>query len=197
MKKIILFFLLVNSSVSFAATVLKSDSETLAIKTDADEIEISLPVEAKNALNKWNPEFSVFSKKDYSESILDLFDDMETKKVPMAFIADLENNGKEDLVLLGQDSKRQYAVALLQQKDKKWTAVEIQHWSIENVKKSEIPNADPEKKTKEVGVPFYILEAQGDLAKKLKKKVGIQVETYLGNADVYEIKKDKPVKVTL
>lgn len=179
------------SSISFAVTKIKSDTQALKIILKNEDVEIEIPRAAREALNAWNPEFNVFGRDDYSPSVLKMFKDRAENRVPMAFISDLEKDGQNDIVLIGQDTKTQYVVALLQRKGQ-WKAVQVTSWSEPNVKKSKIPTADGE--TSEVGVPFYILEAHGDNAKKLKNKTGIQIESYLGPAEIFEIKNNKALK---
>ncbi|WP_409479444.1 hypothetical protein [Pseudobdellovibrio sp. HCB154] len=204
MIKLVSFSLLFASIVQ-AAPIVKSATNTLEIKLQDDNVEVQLPETAFKALTQWNPEFVVFNKKDYSKSILELFNDLGKDQMPMAFIDDLDGNEKKDIVLFGSDLKNQYVIALLQ-RDKKWTLVKVAEWSIKDIKNSVIPSstvasatAADKSQTKETGVPIYVLPAQGEQATKLKekKKVGIQVETYMGNGDVYEIKNNKPVKFTL
>lgn len=206
MIKLVSFSLLFASVVQ-AAPIVKSATNTLEIKLQNDNVEVQLPETAFKALTQWNPEFVIFSKTDYSKSILEMFKDLGKDQVPMAFIDDLDGNDKKDIVLFGTDLKNQYVVALLQ-RDKKWTLVKVAQWSIKDIKESVIPAstvasaaavASDKVQTKETGVPIYVLPAQGEQATKLKekKKVGIQVETYMGNGDVYEIKNNKPVKFTL
>lgn len=203
MIKLISFSLLYASIVQ-AAPIVKSATNALEIKLQNDNVEVQLPETAFKVLTQWNPEFVVFSKTDYSKSVLEMFKDLGRDQVPMAFIDDLDGNDKKDIVLFGTDLKSQYVVALLQ-RDKKWTLVKVAQWSIKDIKGSVIPasevasGATAATLTKETGVPIYVLPAQGEQATKLKekKKVGIQVETYMGNGDVYEIKNNKPVKFTL
>ncbi len=203
MIKLISFSLLFASIVQ-AAPIVKSATNALEIKFQNDNVEVQLPETAFKALTQWNPEFVIFSKNDYSKSVLELFKDLGKDMVPMAFIDDLDGNDKKDIVLFGTDLKNQYVVALLQ-RDKKWTLVKVAQWSIKDIKSSVIPATEISSAAtaattpKETGVPIYVLPAQGEQATKLKekKKVGIQVETYMGNGDVYEIKNNKPVKFTL
>lgn len=204
MIKLVSFFLLFASIVQ-AAPIVKSATNALEIKLQNDNVEVQLPETAFKILTQWNPEFVVFSKTDYSKSVLEMFKDLGSDQVPMAFIDDLDGNDKKDIVLFGTDLKSQYVVALLQ-RDKKWTLVKVAQWSIKDIKGSVIPATEVASgataattQTKETGVPIYVLPAQGEQATKLKekKKVGIQVETYMGNGDVYEIKNNKPVKFTL
>ncbi|UXR65244.1 hypothetical protein EZJ49_03140 [Bdellovibrio bacteriovorus] len=173
--------------------VSKTDMAEVVIKDG--NARISLPAEAKKALINWNPEFIVFDLKDYSESVLNLIKEVEPNGVPMAFIADLDNNGEKDIVLLGSDLHRQYAVALTK-KDKTWQAVEIHSWTIANIKSTVLPKID-KSKSAESGIPLYVLPADGEHAKKLGKKIGVQVERYMGSASVYEIKDGKAAQVIL
>ncbi|AFY00636.1 hypothetical protein [Bdellovibrio bacteriovorus] len=184
---------LLYSVCSTAAPVATSASDTAEITVQDGAVKVTLPAEAKKALIDWNPEFLTFDLKDYPESILSLIKEVEPNGVPMAFIADLDNNGDKDIVLLGSDLHRQYAVALTK-KEGQWKAVEIQSWNIKDIKKTVLKKED---KTKETGIPLYVLPAEDEHAKKLGKKVGIQVERYLGPATVYEIKDGKANKVTL
>nr|BFD67954.1 hypothetical protein HAGR004_29760 [Bdellovibrio sp. HAGR004] len=179
----------------YAAPVEVSKTGMVEVIVNDGNAKISLPAEAKKALISWNPEFLVFDLKDYSESILSLVKEVEPQGVPMAFIADLDNNGEKDIVLLGSDLHRQYAVALTK-KDNKWQAVEIQSWNIANIKSTTLPKIDKSKPA-ESGIPLYVLPADGEHAKKLGKKIGIQVERYMGTASVYEIKDGKAAQVLL
>lgn len=183
------------STVSHAAPIVASKDNSLSINKVNGEIEVSIPADAKKALTEWNPEFVVFNLKDYSPSVLDLFKD-DKQQTPMVFVADFENNGEQDIALLGSDLKRQFAVALVQNK-KKWTVIELKSWSIEDIKKTPIPGDDPSVSTGEVGIPLYISPAIGPQAKKLGKKIGIQVETYMGPGAVYEIQKNQAKQVIL
>lgn len=179
-----------------AAPIIKSETNSLEIKIQGDKVEVYLPKVAFEAVTKWNPEFVIFSRTDYSKSILDLFKDMGENKLPMAFIEDLDGNGKNDIVLLGADLKKQYAITLLQ-REKKWTLLKITEWSMENIKDSVITTTTSGTTTvNETGIPMYVLPALGKQGEKLKemKKVGIQIETYLGSGEVYEITNNKPVK---
>ncbi|MFM6927388.1 MAG: hypothetical protein ACKOX6_02945 [Bdellovibrio sp.] len=188
--------ILLLSALCKAAPIVGSASDALDIKVKNGEVEVVLPEGAKKTLIDWNPEFVIFNLKDYSATVLNLIKEDDPKAVPMAFIADLDNNGEKDIVLLGNDLKSQFAVALLQ-KNKKWTAVEVATWSIPDIKKSVIPAADVKSTVKETGIPLYVFPAQDEHAKKLGKKVGIQTEIYAGPADVYEIKDGKAVKFLL
>jgi hypothetical protein len=184
MKKLFLFFVLLPLT-TLAISFDVNDKAEFAISLQEKEVHISLPVEAQKALKKWNPQFSVFDRTDFPPSILQMFD--EDKAQPMAFIADVEGNGKNALVLLGEDSKSQYVVALIQEK-KSWKVIKVYSSSLPKIRKTEVPTLN---EVKEVGVPFYILPAEGEFGKKLSPKVGIQVEAYLGIAEVYEIKDGK------
>lgn len=184
---------LLYSICSSAAPVTTSATNAAEITVQDGNVKVTLPAEAKKALIDWNPEFLTFDLKDYPESVLSLVKEVEPGGVPMAFIADLDNNGDKDIVLLGSDLHRQYAVALTK-KEGTWQAIEIQSWNIPNIKKTVLKKED---KTKETGIPLYVLPAEEEHAKKLGKKVGIQVERYLGPATVYEIKNGKASKVVL
>ena len=194
MKSFIAIFLL--SSLCQAAPIVGSPNDALEIKVKNGEVEIILPEAAKKSLTEWNPEFVVFNLKDYSPTVVNLIKEDDSKSVPMAFIADFDNNDEKDIVLLGNDLKSQFAVALMQ-KNKKWTAVEVTTLSIPDIKTSVIHAADAKSTAKETGIPVYVLPAQDEHAKKLGKKVGIQVEIYAGPADVYEIKDGKSIPVLL
>lgn len=192
MMKILIASLLY-SVCSSAAPVTTSATDVSEILVEDGVAKVSIPAEAKKALNEWNPEFLVFDLKDFPESVLSLVKEVEPNGVPMAFIADLDNNGQKDIVLLGSDLHRQYAVVLTQT-DKTWKTVELQSWNFENIRKMVITN---EAKAKETGVPLYVLPASEEHAKKLGKKVGVQVERYLSTATVYEVTDGKAAKVNL
>jgi len=200
MIKIIVFCLLV-ASIAHALPVVKSETNSLEINTKTEDVEIKLPDVAFKALIQWNPEFIPFNRNAYIKSVLELFKDLGDNQVPMAFIEDLDGNGKKDIVLMGTDTKNQYAVALLQN-DKKWTVLKLAQWA--NLKDtvtvtSTVKTASGTTPVKEIGVAIYVLKAIGEHAEKLKekKKVGIQIETYLGPSDVYEIVNNKAVKFIL
>ena len=198
MIKLITLSLLFTSVVQ-AAPIIRSATNSLEVKVQDDKVTVELPKTAFSALTKWNPEFVVFSKTDYSKSVLELFKDIGENQLPMAFIEDVDGNGKKDIVLLGSDVRNQYAVVLLQ-KDKKWTLVKIAEWSFENIKDTVIPAmTSGTAEIKETGIPLYVLPAEGEqgLRLKEKKKVGIQVERYMGDGNVYEITNNKPVLFTL
>lgn len=185
------------ATFAHAAPVIKSETNSLEIKTAKDDVEIHLPEVAYKALMQWNPEFIPFNRNAYIKSVLDLFTEMGENQVPMAFIEDLDGNDKKDIVILGTDTKNQYAVVILQ-RDKKWTVLKIAQWS--NLKDTvTVISVSGTTQVKETGVPTYVLKAIGDHAVKLKekKKVGIQIETYLGPGDVYEIVNSKAVKFIL
>ena len=198
MIKLLVLSLLVASTAN-ASKVVKSETNTLELAVKDQSVEIKLPDVAFKVLNQWNPEFTPYSLKDYSVSILELMKDINPNQVPMAFIEDLDGNDKKDIVIFGADLKKQYVVALLQ-RDKKWTLIKVAQMSIPNIKSSIIPSlSSATTTTKETGVPVYVLPAEGEQAEKLKekKKIGIQVETYLGAGEVYEINNNKAVKFTL
>lgn len=198
MIKLLVLSLLVASTAN-ASKVVKSETNTLELAVKDQNVEIKLPDVAFKVLNQWNPEFTPYSLKDYSASILELMKDISPNQVPMAFIEDLDGNDKKDIVLFGADLKKQYVVALLQ-RDKKWTLIKVAQMNIPNIKSSIIPSLTSATTTvKETGVPIYVLPAEGEQAEKLKekKKIGIQVETYLGSGEVYEINNNKAVKFTL
>lgn len=186
------------SSLTFAAPIVKSASNELAVKAKGNAIEVQLPQSAFRELKKWNPEFVIFSKTDYSPSVLEMFKEMNNTLLPMAFIDDLDGNGKKDIVLLGSDIKNQFAIALLQH-DKKWVLVKLAEWTIKDIKQTVITSSASATTTKETGVPIYVLPALGEQAEKLKakKKIGIQVERFMGDGEVYEIVNDQAVKFTL
>ncbi len=191
MKKIYFLTLIFASQFTWA-TILKHNKQTsLGITLKEKKVQIELPQAAYEALNKWNAEFTVFDRSDFPPSILRLLD--EEKLQPMTFIGDIEGTGKKGIVLFGQDSKTQYVVALVP-RAKGWKAIEVYSTIIPNIKKSDVPNLEDGKET---GVPYYILPAQGKHAELLKKKIGIQVETFMGPGAVYEIKKDKSVQFVL
>lgn len=167
----------------------------LAVKNN--NIVISLPEKSFNALKKWNKDFTVFNQSDYSPSIQGLFEDEKNNKsYPMTFIADVNGDNKEDIVLFGEDKKKQYVVALVQDKNE-WTVVVVKELEEKNLKKTEIPSLEEKKKTKaELGIPYYVAKAQGDIGEALQKSshsTAIQFEHYLGQAEVYEIKNNKAV----
>lgn len=198
MIKLITLSLLFTSVVQ-AAPIVRSATNSLEIKTQNDKVEVQLPKAAYSALIKWNPEFVVFSKTDYSKSVLEMFKDLGGNQLPMAFIDDLDGDNKKDIVLIGSDIKNQYAIALLQ-RDKKWVLVKLEEWAIQDIKKTTLPaTVSGTAEVNETGIPFYVLPAQGEQGEKLKakKKVGIQVETFMGDGDVYEITNNKAVKFTL
>lgn len=198
MIKLLILSLLAASTAN-ASKVSKSETNTLELTVKDQTVEIKLPDVAFKVLNQWNPEFTPYSLKDYSTSILELMKDINPNQVPMAFIEDLDGNDKKDIVLFGADLKKQYVVALLQ-RDKKWTLIKVAQMSITDIKSSIIPSlTSTTTTTKETGVPIYVLPAEGEQAEKLKekKKIGIQVETYLGGGEVYEINNNKAVKFTL
>lgn len=203
-KSLVLSFLL--ASTAQAASIVKSENNSLEIKPQKDDIEVHLPTTAFEVLKKWNSEFVLFNRADYSKSVLEMFKEMGDNQQPMAFIEDVDGNDKKDVVLLGNDSKKQYAVVLLQ-RDKKWTLIKITSWSLKNIKDTVIPATEVKAASgttasapeKEIGIPLYVLKALGEHAEKLKdkKKVGIQVENYLGSGEVFEIIDNKAVKFTL
>ncbi len=198
MIKLLVLSLLVASTAN-ASKVVKSETNTLDLAVTSGTVEIKLPEVAFKVLNQWNPEFTPYSLTDYSKSIIELMKEINPNQVPMAFIEDLDGNDKKDIVLFGADLKKQYVVALLQ-RDKKWTLIKVAQLNIPNIKTSVIPSLTAsETATKEFGVPVYVLPAEGEQAEKLKakKKIGIQVETYLGSGEVYEINNNKAVKFTL
>lgn len=195
-------FCLFFTAATQAATIVKSETNTLEIKTKDNDVEVQLPTVAQQALEKWNPNFKIFNQTDYSKSVLELFKDLGDNQVPMAFIDDLDGNDKKDIVLLGGDQKKQYVVAILQ-KDKKWTLIKVSEWAINNIKESVIPtglaNVSGTALT-ETGIPFYVLKAIGEHGDKLKakKKTGIQIENFMGSAEVFEINNNnKAIKFTL
>lgn len=197
----IMVFCLLFASLANALPVAKSETNSLEIITKNDDVEIKLPTVAFKALMQWNPEFIPFNRNAYIKSVLELFKDLGDNQVPMAFIDDLDGNGKKDIVLMGTDTKNQYAVAILQN-EKKWTVLKLSQWS--NLKDTVTVTATEKTASgtipvKETGVAIYVLKAIGEHAEKLKekKKVGIQIETYLGPGDVYEIVNNKAVKFIL
>lgn len=195
-------FCLFFTAATQAATIVKSETNTLEIKTKDNDVEVQLPTVAQQTLEKWNPNFKIFNQTDYSKSVLDLFKDLGDNQVPMAFIEDLDGNDKKDIVLLGGDQKKQYVVAILQ-KDKKWTLIKVSEWAINNIKESVIPTGLASVSgtvLTETGIPFYVLKAIGEHGDKLKakKKTGIQIESFMGSAEVFEINNNnKAIKFTL
>lgn len=199
MIKLFILILLI-ASTALATKVEISEKNVLELNLKNELAEIKLPTIAHKVLTQWNPEFTPFSRSDYSKSILELFKDINENQLPMAFIDDLDGNDKKDIVLFGADLKKQYVVALLH-REKKWTLIKVAEINISNIKSSVVPNTigSGTAQTAETGVPIYILQAEGEQASKLKekKKIGIQVESYMGAGDVYEIKNNKAVKFTL
>lgn len=206
MIKALLPALFLFASAAHAAKVSKSATNTLEIKKENNVVEFRLPEVAFKTLTQWNPEFVPFNLSDYGQSIIQMFKEINADLSPMAFIDDLDGNGKKDIVLLGADLKKQYVVALLQ-RDKKWTLIKVAEWSLTDIKNITIPvfttsetaKASGTAKNTELSFPIYVLPAQGEHGEKLKakKKVGIQVETYMADGDVYEIKDTKAVKFLL
>ncbi|MEK2690666.1 hypothetical protein [Bdellovibrio sp. GT3] len=193
MKTVLLGILCGVSCSAVAAPIAVSKDNGVEISVQDGKTKISVPAEAKKALAQWNPEFLVFDLKDYGSSVVSLVKEVEPSGVPMAFIADFDNNGEKDIVLLGADLSQQYAVALTKS-GSGWKAVEIQKWKISNIEKTVTKN---ENKQKEVGIPLYVIPAQDEHAKKLGKSTGIQIESYMGTASVYEIKDGKAEQVIL
>ncbi len=152
---------------------------------------VTLPPEAHQTLTKWNSKFKAFNDKDYSQAILDLF---EKNEHPSILSADLNNDKIDDFVVLGQDNKKQFVIALINEKNK-WIAVEVTSWSEKNISKTEITN--PTTNKKEITVPIYISIAKDGLAEKIKPNKAIQVERYLAQPELFEIKNNKAIELTL
>ncbi|WP_413587254.1 hypothetical protein [Bdellovibrio sp. HCB274] len=189
----IVISILLFSLTSAAAPVAVSGDDKVEIAVKETDVKISVPAEARKALIQWRPEFLVFDLKDYSDSVKSLVKEIDPQGVPMAFVADLNNDGTQDIALMGSDLHNQYAVALVKEGGV-WQAVELQSFKIPNIKKTVTKN---ENKTPETGVPLYVLPAQDEHAAKLGKKIGVQVEHYMGPARVYEIKDGKAAQVKL
>lgn len=190
MKKLFLLLILIPLT-TLAISLDVSDKPELAVVLKENEVHISMPLEAQAALKKWNPKFSIFNRKDFTASVLQMFD--EDKSQPMAFVGDIEGNGKMGLVLFGEAGKLQFVVALVQDK-KDWKVIKIYSSAIPNIKSSDVASL---KEVKEIGIPIYILPAEGELGKKLSPKIGIQIEAYLGSAEAYEIINGKPKQIVL
>lgn len=200
MIKCFLFYALLVSTAN-ATNIVKSESNILEIKLKKNDIEILLPPVALQVLEKWNPDFKAFNQDQYSPAVLALFKELGDDQVPIAFIDDFDGNDKKDIVILGSDSKNQYAIAILQL-HKKWTLIKIAQWSIDNFEKTAVPSekiSSGTTQTVEVGIPLYVLKAIGKHGEILKKKnkAGIQIESYMGPGDVYEIINNKAVKLIL
>ncbi len=198
--KLIAAMIFLVSTFSYAAIESTKDAKPELIEKK-NSLNIILPEKSFSILKKWNKNFTIFNQSDYSPSIQDLFNDEKDKKsYPMAFIADVNGDGQEDIVLFGEDKKKQYVIALVQDKNE-WKVVVVKEMEEKNIKKTEIPSlAEGKKKTKqEVGVPYYITRAEGDIGEALQKNshsTAIQVEYYLGQAEVYQIKDNKAVLYT-
>lgn len=136
---------------------------------------VTLPTEAALSLKTWNAQFKIFNETDYSPAINKLF---EKDEAPMMFKADLNNDKLDDFVVIGQDNKKQYVVALIKEK-KSWIPIEVSSQEKEKV------------------ISTYISVAEEGLAEKIKPKRAIQVERYLGQPEIFEIKDHKAVKLTL
>lgn len=190
MKKLFLFLILLPIS-SFGINFNTQGIIEPSILYQNNQVQINLPKEALDALKKWNSKFLVYDRSDFTSSTLKLLD--ENKTQPMAFVGDVLGNGISGLVLLGEAGKTQYVVALIKEKNS-WKALQIYSSSLPNIKKTHVPTLEG---STETGVPFYILPAIDEHAKRLSPKIGIQVEAYLGFAEVYEIKNGKPKKFTL
>ncbi len=184
-----LFLFFSQPALPTSITVVDKNEPSLVVQ--GENINIQLPKEASAALKKWNSEFNVFDRKDFSPSVIQLFD--EDKAQPMVFLGNLDGSGRTGIVLFGEDKKSQFVVALIPQ-NSSWIVVEVHTTSMKKIKETEVPSLTGQP---ESGVPYYILSAIGDHAKKLGKKTGIQVETYLGSGEVFEIKDGKVLPVVL
>lgn len=188
-KMISLFVLLFSFSVQ-AVVQARSDQEQFSIALEGHEVKIKIPEQAWQNLNKWNKNFKVYELSDYSPSVMGVFDD--ASKVPMAYMADVDGDQTQDIILLGEDKSQQKVVAILN-KNKKFEVIEVKSWGDGTVKKTKIPLLNSTSKSKKVerGVPVYIAEPQGEVVEKIKNKKGIQIETYLGSTEVYVIENNK------
>jgi hypothetical protein len=162
------------SEISIASVIIESKKATPEVNSFTSEPEIKLPKEALLALKKWNSKFKPFSLSAYTPAVKKLFTERAKNEVPMAFVADLNGDKVEDVAILGQDEKKQYAIVLMNKKNK-WSVSVANTWEFSNVEKSEVPG----EYEVEYGVPFYILPSQSE-------EKGLQVETYLGSSKVYK-----------
>lgn len=188
--KMISLFVLLFSFSAQAVVQARSDQEQFSIALEGHEVKIKIPEQAWQNLNKWNKNFKVYELSDYSPSVMGVFDD--ASKVPMAYMADVDGDQTQDIILLGEDKSQQKVVAILN-KNKKFEVIEVKSWGDGTVKKTKIPLLNSTSKSKKVerGVPVYIAEPQGEVVEKIKNKKGIQIETYLGSTEVYVIENNK------
>ena len=163
----------------------------LTILIGSNGFALDLPKQASETLAKWNPEFQAYDIADYSKTIIDLF---TQNKQPMIFSADLNSDKLNDFVILGKDKKKSYVVALMAGK-KKWIPVEVSAWTEEDALKSEVLN--PKTNLKEMSITVYISVAEDGLAETIKPRKAIQVERYLAQPELFEIKNNAAVKLTL
>ena len=163
----------------------------LTILISSNGFALSLPIQASETLKKWNPEFQAYDIADYSKTIIDLF---TKNQDPMIFSADLNSDKLSDFVILGKDKNKSYVVALMASK-KKWIPVEVSSWTEVGELKTEILNTKTQLKEKSITV--YISVAEDGLAETIKPRKAIQVERYLAQPELFEIKNNKAVKLTL
>lgn len=149
---------------------------TLLLFTSSSAWATSLPNKALLSLKKWNQDFKMYSTDDYNQKVLDLFKNDEQ---PMIFSADLNSDQQTDYVVLGKDKKKSYVIALMGEK-KKWKTIEVSSW-VEDDKK----------------ISVYITPASEGIADQIKPQKAIQIERYLVQPEVYQIKNNKAVKLSI
>ena len=167
---VLLFYTL--GPLAHATVIIENKKNKVEVNPFTDEPEIKLPKEALKAVNKWNNKFKPFPLKAYSPTTKKLFQERAKNEVPMAFVSDLDGDKTEDVAILGEDSKKQYLLALIN-KNNKWKLTVVKTWDFANIEKSNTPGEYEQ----EVGIPFYILPAQSG-------ERGLQVESYLGTPEV-------------
>jgi hypothetical protein len=180
-KYFFIIYLITTTSVAVEA-------ETVLWNT-SNRREIQLDSEALKVLKKWDPQFKLFTIKDYPVTVVELFKEA-TKELPMAVLADFDGDQKQDIALMGYNNNKERIVILVAQK-KSFTAVEVSSRPYVDPTKSFI---ETEERGRESGLSFYLslLDVKQLQFKKNKtdqlKPNALQLENYAGQTTAYYLK---------
>jgi hypothetical protein len=83
------------------------------IKFETDHHELVLTEQMNEALTAYNPQFKAWKTTDYSKSIVESLMEYSENTAPFAFIIDINQDGKADVIIDGFNGKMPEIIAIL------------------------------------------------------------------------------------
>lgn len=171
------------ASAGFAETKIINKAERKVI--ELDEM-------AKSALKSWNSGFVLYDIDEYAGAVIDMFKD-DAGMLPMATFGDFNGDGKKDLALLGHDTKTEFGVILLNQKNK-YDVLVMEEDDFRAPEKQSIMGPGG----RQVGVGTYLQHVANnelELKKKPSDKLeAVQVEAFGGSTSQYYVIDGKVIR---